>query len=255
MVNDDTETPDMGTIPKFGCQILGSPSLSKLGIMMGRPLKTGRPTKEIDRLGYAQLLIKVKEGEELPDKTKFATEKDILIKQQAIYKWRVPDAHTAIEIDKPGCLIYKLMTSLKYLKKPLRELNRNYFNDIHHRREIMRTSLEAVPRQLQLMPENLQSSIADGYIKSLSKAMGSLKMRGAMVNDKCLISLNQASKRNKGFLSFEYLGVPITFDRLSSSDFQHLDNVETQQHLLFVSQFTKTVREEIMKGLGIQVTP
>ncbi|KAJ8446914.1 hypothetical protein Cgig2_013215 [Carnegiea gigantea] len=65
----------------------GPSSLSKLGSLIGRPLKIDRPTMEKSWMGYARVLIEVKIGEPLPDGVDFANEKDEKLQGQVIYEW------------------------------------------------------------------------------------------------------------------------------------------------------------------------
>ena len=58
----------------------GPPSLSKLGSLIGRPLKTDKPTTEKSKLGYARVLIKVEIGVDLLGEIDLITEKGTLQK-------------------------------------------------------------------------------------------------------------------------------------------------------------------------------
>lgn len=74
-------------LPQLDQQFWGAPSLSKIGSLIGRPLKTDKPTKERSVLGYARLLIEVKIGATLPDEVDIADEYGVLQKQKVIYEW------------------------------------------------------------------------------------------------------------------------------------------------------------------------
>lgn len=74
--------------PELEAKCLGPPSLSKLGSLIGRPLKTYKPTMEKSKLGYARLLIEVDIGEELPEEIDLITEKGTPQKKEVSYEWR-----------------------------------------------------------------------------------------------------------------------------------------------------------------------
>jgi len=63
-------------------------SLSKLGSMLGVPLKTDKFTKEKTMLKYARLLIDMPLDGCFPDYIDFSNEKNVLIRQRVHYEWK-----------------------------------------------------------------------------------------------------------------------------------------------------------------------
>ncbi|KAJ8432309.1 hypothetical protein Cgig2_009742 [Carnegiea gigantea] len=68
--------------PRLDAKYWGTLSLSKLESIIGRLLKTDKPTMEKSKLGYARVLIEVKIREDLPKEVDLITEKGILRKQE-----------------------------------------------------------------------------------------------------------------------------------------------------------------------------
>jgi len=64
--------------PGLEAKYWGPQSLSKLGSLIGGPVKTDKPTMEKSKLGYARLLIEVDIGAELPEEIDFLTKKGTL---------------------------------------------------------------------------------------------------------------------------------------------------------------------------------
>ncbi|KAJ8428194.1 hypothetical protein Cgig2_031471 [Carnegiea gigantea] len=66
----------------------GLESLSKIGSLLGIPLKTDKYTKERTSIRYARLLIELPLEGPFPKYIEFANEHDMLIRQLVIYEWR-----------------------------------------------------------------------------------------------------------------------------------------------------------------------
>ena len=74
-------------LPELDIKYWGGQSLSKLGSILGIPLKTDKYTKEKMMLRYARLLVEMPIDGNFPDYIEFANEKDVLIRQKVIYEW------------------------------------------------------------------------------------------------------------------------------------------------------------------------
>ena len=66
----------------------GMHSLSKLGSMLGIPLKTDKFTKDRTMLKYARLLIEMPLDGSFPDYIDFSNKKNVLIRQKVHYEWK-----------------------------------------------------------------------------------------------------------------------------------------------------------------------
>jgi len=61
-------------------------SLSKLGSVIGIPLKINRYTKDKSMLKYARLLVEMPLEGHFPDYIDFANEKNVIIRQKIVYE-------------------------------------------------------------------------------------------------------------------------------------------------------------------------
>ena len=66
----------------------GLDSLSKIGSMLGVPLKTDKFTKDRTMLRYAGLLIDIELNEDFSEYIEFASEYNVLIRHPVIYEWK-----------------------------------------------------------------------------------------------------------------------------------------------------------------------
>ena len=66
----------------------GLESLSKLGSIIGIPLKTDKYTKEKSMIKYARLLIEVSMEGPFPELIEFFNENQVLIRQQVKFEWQ-----------------------------------------------------------------------------------------------------------------------------------------------------------------------
>ena len=66
----------------------GADSLSKIGSMLGIPIKMDRYTVEKSMLRYARLLIDINLGDDSPNYIEFANDKDVLVRQPITYEWK-----------------------------------------------------------------------------------------------------------------------------------------------------------------------
>ena len=73
-------------LPELDFEYWGTQCLSKLGSMLGIPLKTYKYTKERTMLKYARLLVEMHIAGPFLEYIEFANEKDILIRQRVIYE-------------------------------------------------------------------------------------------------------------------------------------------------------------------------
>jgi len=65
----------------------GTDSLSKIGSILGIPLKTDKFTKDRQVIRYARLLVEMQIDGPFPEYIEFFNEDGILIRQQVTYEW------------------------------------------------------------------------------------------------------------------------------------------------------------------------
>ena len=75
-------------LPELDVKYWGMQSLSKLGSVIGIPLKTDRYTKDKTMLTYARLLVEIPLEGHFLDYIEFANEKNVIIRQKIVYEWR-----------------------------------------------------------------------------------------------------------------------------------------------------------------------
>ena len=75
-------------LPELDIKYWGLQSLSKIGSMLGIPLKTDRYTKEKLMIKYARLLVEMPLDGDFPDYIDFANEKNVIIRQKVVYEWK-----------------------------------------------------------------------------------------------------------------------------------------------------------------------
>jgi len=75
--------------PSLELKDSGLKSLSKLGSILGVPLKTDQHTKEKAHLQYARVLIDINLATEFPDYIEFLDDQDVLIRQPVTYEWKL----------------------------------------------------------------------------------------------------------------------------------------------------------------------
>ena len=80
--------PHLGTVSWPGTQVLGLDCLSKLGSILGVPIRTDQHTKDKTYLQYARLLIDITLKKDFPDYIEFVNDQGILICQMVTYEWR-----------------------------------------------------------------------------------------------------------------------------------------------------------------------
>jgi len=73
--------------PSLDLKYWGMECLSKIGSLLGVPLKTDKYTKERTSIRFARLLIEMPLEGPFPDYVEFANEHDILIRQEVHYEW------------------------------------------------------------------------------------------------------------------------------------------------------------------------
>ena len=74
-------------LPELDLKYWGQASLSKIGSLIGQPLKTDKYTAEKSRLNYARLLIDVPLDGAFPNYVEFFNEKETLVRQTVKYEW------------------------------------------------------------------------------------------------------------------------------------------------------------------------
>jgi len=87
-VDSITPLPIWIQLPELDVKYWGMQSLSKLGSVIGIPLKTDRYTKDKTMLKYARLLVEMPLKGQFPDYIEFANEKNVIIRQKIVYEWR-----------------------------------------------------------------------------------------------------------------------------------------------------------------------
>jgi len=61
--------------------------LSKIGSLLGIPIKTEKYTRDKSFLRYAQLLIEIQLQDSFPDFIEFINEHNMMVRQQVEYEW------------------------------------------------------------------------------------------------------------------------------------------------------------------------
>ncbi|KAJ8426158.1 hypothetical protein Cgig2_032640 [Carnegiea gigantea] len=74
--------------PILDMKFWGAESLSKIGRLLGIPLKTDRYTKERSVLRYARLLINIPLDGSFPDYIEFFNDNEMLLRQHVAYEWK-----------------------------------------------------------------------------------------------------------------------------------------------------------------------
>ena len=82
-----TSLPIWVRFPELDIKYWGPHSLSKIGSMLGIPLKTDRFTKDKMMLRYARLLVEMSLDGQFPEFIEFPNEKGVLIRQKVHYEW------------------------------------------------------------------------------------------------------------------------------------------------------------------------
>ena len=85
-VDSITSLPIWIQLPELDIKYWGMQSLSKLGSVIGIPLKTDRYTKDKSMLKYARLLVEMPLEGHFPDYIDFANEKNVIIRQKIVYE-------------------------------------------------------------------------------------------------------------------------------------------------------------------------
>ncbi|KAJ8444078.1 hypothetical protein Cgig2_025079 [Carnegiea gigantea] len=74
--------------PKLDIRDRGIDNLSKIGSMLGVPIKTDRTTKEKYALYYAGIFIKMPLAGPLPETIDFINDWDLVVRQKVKYEWK-----------------------------------------------------------------------------------------------------------------------------------------------------------------------
>ena len=74
-------------LPALDIKYWGSESLSKIGSILGIPIKTDKFTKEKQAIRYARLLVEMAIDGAFPEQIDFFNEEGILVRQSVIYEW------------------------------------------------------------------------------------------------------------------------------------------------------------------------
>ena len=82
-----TSLPLWIQLPNLDIKYWGTRSLSKIGSMLGIPLKTDKFTKERSYLHYARLLIDMPISGPFPAYVEFFNDAEVLIRQEVVYEW------------------------------------------------------------------------------------------------------------------------------------------------------------------------
>lgn len=84
----DLNTEAISSLPMWVQFLWGLASLSKIGSILGIPLKTDKYTKEKTFLKYAKVLIDIPLDREFPEYLEFINEHGVLTRQSVIYEWK-----------------------------------------------------------------------------------------------------------------------------------------------------------------------
>ncbi|KAJ8444130.1 LOW QUALITY PROTEIN: hypothetical protein Cgig2_029905 [Carnegiea gigantea] len=82
------EEMDINTEILVTLSVWGSESLSKLGSMLGVPIKTDKYTRDKAFLRYAKLLIKIRLQDSFPDFIDFVNKHNVAVRQKVEYDWK-----------------------------------------------------------------------------------------------------------------------------------------------------------------------
>jgi len=74
--------------PDLDVKYWGADSLSKIGSLLGIPIKTDRCTKERSMIRYARVLNDVPLDSTFPEFIEFFNDNELLIRQQVVYEWK-----------------------------------------------------------------------------------------------------------------------------------------------------------------------
>lgn len=74
--------------PELDIRYWGCKSVSKLGSIIGIPIKTDRYTKEKEFLSYARMMIEVPVTRPFPDTIEFINDQGVLVRQKVIFEWK-----------------------------------------------------------------------------------------------------------------------------------------------------------------------
>jgi len=74
--------------PELDIKFWGNDGLSKIGSILGIPLKIDKFTKEKMMIKYARVLIDIPLDGHFPDYIEFFNEEEVLIRQQVHYEWK-----------------------------------------------------------------------------------------------------------------------------------------------------------------------
>ena len=85
--NAITSLPIWIHLPELDIKYWGMHNLSKLGTILGIPLKTDKYTKDKSMLGYARLLVEMQSEGQFIEYIEIANEKNVLIRQKVVYEW------------------------------------------------------------------------------------------------------------------------------------------------------------------------
>ena len=74
--------------PKLGLKYYGLESLSKIGSIVGIPLKSDKTTKEKTTIKYARMLVEVPIDGPFPEHFDFVNDLDMVIRQKVVFEWK-----------------------------------------------------------------------------------------------------------------------------------------------------------------------
>ena len=75
-------------LPSLDIKYWGNASLSKIGNVLGIPLKTDKYTRDKSMLKYARVLIDIPLNGGFPDHIDFANDKGVMVRQAVAYEWQ-----------------------------------------------------------------------------------------------------------------------------------------------------------------------
>ncbi|KAJ8450604.1 hypothetical protein Cgig2_020241 [Carnegiea gigantea] len=88
--------------PELDIRYWGTNSLSKLGSLIGIPVKTDKYTKNKDYLHYARMLIEVPMEGPFPDTINFVNDSGVLVKQRITFEWKPVKCNQCQQIRHKG---------------------------------------------------------------------------------------------------------------------------------------------------------
>ncbi|VFQ93364.1 unnamed protein product [Cuscuta campestris] len=146
-VEDLTDVPIWVQFPDLDVKYWSLSGLSKLGSLIGKPIKRDKSTARKTKYAYARIQIEVRVHQDFPKEVVFINEDGRAITQRIDYEWIVQNVWTQ---KMEGRFMFQLYKKLKMLKPLLRGLNKRKFGHIYQQCNLLREELSQVQEALRL---------------------------------------------------------------------------------------------------------